>query len=1251
MWKLFRAVAILFVAQLACSSQGCSCLGKIPGGFPVAERRPRAIQVRATSDLFDYLNANGPTLLPKLLPGGSTFNVPSSCTGTAHVCCNTPMCRIQFDFQSLTLVPTAPNVLKLTVVLKLKTLDNLPVVALGSTCLTSIDSTRSGAQTMTLTADLAFPINATTNATELAMSNVNLADVDDGDFNFNEPGSGFLCGGLTALKGLVIPIFTSTIKSQLTDTVAQQSCMKCMMKDDCNAYASACTGGNCVLSDGKTCVQEVGVSGRMDVGSSLASFSPGNQAKLDLLAILGDYAKADNGLSLGMLGGAASAGHSTCVPQINPPAAVDVAPSATFTTNVTPDGRPYHLGIGVHKSFLDRAGYSAWDGGALCLNIGTASFGQLSSGTLQLLIPSLKDLTHDVNSPVYLVTRPEAPPTFTLGKGTYKLDSTGKRVMDEPLFWVTMPNFHLDFYLFVDQSYVRVMTMTADLRLPVGLDLDAMGQLQPALGALDKAFTNVRITDTDLLAETPQDLAQTFPMLLDLAGGQLGSALKPIALPALMGLNISPKAVTTTDPNGNGENQFLSIFADLSAASPATAAADTHAELLSLTLPPTKEFSVTTRGTSVPTARIALSGHAPGTTSLEYSYRLDTGSWSPWSQVDILEMTDPVLWLQARHHLEIRARAVDEPATTDPSPATLDLLVDTEPPEGRIESGPRIVAHDRVSPDSSLLYRWSVDGGAFTGYSPSMELPPVDPSHIVVQVKDEAGLVGELGFHGRSTDPAPAGCGCAVGGRSDGGGRTALVVLMVGLAVVCFRRRKAVFLMLMLGGCNSGLGKGDFAAPTDEIGRWSDLTVAADGTLHLAAYDTTTGDLVYAHANKTTDTLGWQIVDGVDLTADVVTPGDYRHGMVDPGPDVGTYTSVAVTSSGAPRISYTDTTNNAVKLALGPHPFRLISVEAGKTGELLGQFTALSLNKAGVPQIAYMVTGISDGKGAFRSELRVATASSASPSGPSDFTIAVADHTAIPCAGRCDAGKACIQTTMVGGMPNGDPSLSTCVAVTATCPSACSATQACIAGVCTTFLAVTSPTDWPEGVGLFTQARRDSNDALALVYHDRTQGDLKLATQSADKTFAVSFLDGNSSGTDVGQFCTAGFDAAGVLHVAYVDAIANKLLYRSVTNGTPAAVEVIDSGDRNDGQHPVGPASLLAGDKIRVAYQDARTADLNLAIRAGGWTSSVLQNGFPGYGFFPHLASATDGTTYLSQFVFDQGVVNPMGRLQLTTLK
>src|SRR6185369_14200049 len=113
---------------------------------------------------------------------------------------------------------------------------------------------------------------------------------------------------------------------------------------------------------------------------------------------------------------------------------------------------------------------------------------------------------------------------------------------------------------------------------------------------------------------------------------------------------------------------------------------------------------------------------------------------------------------------------------------------------------------------------------------------------------------------------------------------------------------------------------------------------------------------------------------------------------------------------------------------------------------------------------------------------------------------------------------------MVGTVVNTNPAQSSCLAVDlAPCSPACTSVQACIQGVCQPVIAPPEAGGLPEGTGLFARLVSGPNGQLALVYHDRSNGQLRLATQAADGKFLPTIIDGKDAGSDVGQFASAAY--------------------------------------------------------------------------------------------------------------------------------
>jgi hypothetical protein len=241
---------------------------------------------------------------------------------------------------------------------------------------------------------------------------------------------------------------------------------------------------------------------------------------------------------------------------------------------------------------------------------------------------------------------------------------------------------------------------------------------------------------------------------------------------------------------------------------------------------------------------------------------------------------------------------------------------------------------------------------------------------------------------------------------------------------------------------------------------------------------------------------------------------------------------------------------------------------------------------------------------------------------------------------------------MVNNMPNNDPSTSTCVTPDAApCSTACSDTQACIQNVCTTVLGAPGAPELPEGTGLFVNFRRTAADEPLLVYYDHEQGDLKLAKQSGGM-WNVSFVDGNDPATDVGQWAAVALGSDDSIHVAYIDAVADRLLYKHVVGGAvPMMPDVVDDGARSGelNNHSVGGGANLILDGAgnpRVVYQDQTSVDLELATHSGSWSHQDMSSGPAGYGFYPHQVLA-GGQLFFADYVNDRNNMPSIGKVQI----
>src|SRR5205085_2191329 len=118
------------------------------------------------------------------------------------------------------------------------------------------------------------------------------------------------------------------------------------------------------------------------------------------------------GITLGMLGGTLPQPQANCVPKFEnvPPKGIPV-PDEMLKDKQTPwpaaDPKGPHVGIALAGRFLNHSMASIYNSGLLCLGVTTEQFGQLNSGLLSVLIPSIKKLTFEQKgAPVAITTRP-----------------------------------------------------------------------------------------------------------------------------------------------------------------------------------------------------------------------------------------------------------------------------------------------------------------------------------------------------------------------------------------------------------------------------------------------------------------------------------------------------------------------------------------------------------------------------------------------------------------------------------------------------------------------------------------------------------------------------------------------------------------------------------------------------------------------------------------------------------------------------
>ncbi len=623
------------------------------------------------------------------------------------------------------------------------------------------------------------------------------------------------------------PGFSVQLVDPLLDTLKEQISQQLCQKPN-PEMSPACPDGSseqdglCKYADGECVSIMLGTDGNIDLSSFLASLSPGTKGGLDFLFAAGGESgnppwgnlnPIAGGATLGMFGGALPKPQSSCVKLANmdPPQGIPIPDEITANTvSGWPAGSNPHFGFALNERFFNYALAGMYDSGLLCigiagqsLNLGPISLTSDLFGTF-LGVKSVKDLAlQNESASLALVVRPGAPPTAVFGNGT--------NLETDPLIRIGVKNLAIDFYVWSLDRFIRFMTYSFDLDVPLNLTVTPDG-LVPVLEKIN--FTNATVTNSPLIEEDPAKIAAS---LTDLIGGQIGSLLGG-ALPAvnlneqLASLGLTLNIPETVEGQGSpglrklskGNDNFLGIFATLGiAGAPPPPPVETNGSIVGKEIDPAGLLLATATPDNKPSVRIALSSpEDDGSRAVEYQVRVDGGLWKPWTSKRTIDVSEGIFRVQGKHRIEARARVVGQPATLDATPVELDFTIDTMAPSIRVkqtaEGKAEILVKDLVSEAETVLVRYRVDGGSWSEWLAATDLPVLDVSDaddVEVEAKDEEGLVGKASqaIRGKAIPSADGGCGCSVvGSDSTGNGKALglLGVLLVGIALRVGRRSR-----------------------------------------------------------------------------------------------------------------------------------------------------------------------------------------------------------------------------------------------------------------------------------------------------------------------------------------------------------------------------------------------------------------------------------------------------------------------------
>ncbi len=851
-----------------CSS-GCSSCGTkpLPGGFPKADTITNAASVRVTRSGLDFLGTNIGTVASKLVPNSSNgvlnFDIPdggdtvvASFLGVdvhVHVCpggpnpnANPPTCRAEIQLGNAKLHVDAANYatagglpavrIEGTIPIRVRDLP-VDVSVLGNVNIGVGEGSCNGgtpnADFWALPIEVILPlvsenVSPRDGYTKIDVDNAVIKPaIDNNKIQFCKSCGFFtpVCNGfLSAVKGFIAGQLTTPLVKTLKDTLKSSTCTA--PNKNVNPQ---CPTGSQVSTDGKTCEYTskpgtcvpalLGLDGNIDLAGFLASVSPGSEGGLDFVfAAGGDMVpstapgvkeapdvngQTKNGMTLAFLGGGKPVPQSGCVPAFDNkiPTGIPI-PDEMLSNTVSPwkDPAGPMLGVALAGRYLNYMFGSVYNSGFLCLGISTEQFAQLQSGLLSVLIPGMKKLTFEQKAaPVAITTRPQSPPTVKLGGGT--------DIKADPLMLVQLNGFSVDFYVWSMDRFIRAMTFTGDLTVPINLSTavdpqkNPNGGLLPVLG--DIGVQNPKVTNSDVLTDDPEVVKNAIgPLFGSILGQALGN-LKPIDLST----SLASFGLGMTIPDGGirkltkGNDDFLAIFANLALAKGnALQQADVKATITSKTVHPEAMSLATADRAKLPELAVAVSSSSVGT--VEYSYAIDQGTRSAWSTEKSFVIKNDALFLQGKHvlHVHARVQGVPESETTAPAdvPFTIDALAPFVSFEAMDSGDIAVKAWDIVSDDGALVMRSRVDGGAWSDWSavrPIASAIVANASSVTVEVKDEEGNVASQTsalIRGKpdGTLTTAGGCGCSAPGTSPSGWLFGLPALAALLGLISRRRAR-----------------------------------------------------------------------------------------------------------------------------------------------------------------------------------------------------------------------------------------------------------------------------------------------------------------------------------------------------------------------------------------------------------------------------------------------------------------------------
>lgn len=843
-WSPRTALLFALMCLAACSSDSCACDGFVPGPFPAEHFNktvPGSAQVRLTRQGLDFLESELPNLVGEATGQGLDFCLPADTSGSPELChesttCadGSPGCPITLSIDDTQITTAPPQGMNIAVTIG-DINETIPFAWRSVDCEARLHK-KGAADNVPAQVLAEVPVsflvdgNSPTRDLRVELGEV-LVNLDDLDIKLRGRGNfldDLVCGGANLLVGILRGILEDEIKSAINDAITEvsreQLCQTCGAGEPACPSSATCQDVDgtpmCMYNATSECVPRVlGVEGRLDLAAALQGYTRTAQAATDLMFKAADEPQIDTGLTLQFRSGFQPPQLARCAP-VDPLARPPFGPvslSPTIASGVNPrTSQPFMFGIGVHKLTLQQMFWSIWASGGLCLQVGSDTVEQLSTGAIGALLPSVRGLA-DGPSAMFIQITPQTAPDVKLGANRVSRDGTTYR-LDDPLMTVLWQDLDIHMYAYIQDRYTRLLTIRTDVELPVGIVPEAGGTIRPVLGDIAGALTNIRPLNAGLIAENPQRLADLLPTLFGLALPSLTAALdRSIEVPDLLGYRL---ALTQDDITSVDDNNFIALFANLEPIPPPAMVTELRAMVPAWRLDYAHKSP---SGLVRPRLLLNLQSHDSALglvppSRVEYSVRVNQGPWSMFDGARELVIDNPVLTLQGEHLVEVRARYVGVVESVQQLATGFVVRVDYEKPAlGFDAQGAFVVFEGQDAVDGREALRWrhrvtTVPGLAhWTAWTTTdrldlRTLAGHERVRLEVQVQDRAGhvtthaetvhvkqLLSSLAPGERALAEETSSCGgCSAQGSGSGGPMGMLGWLGLASLVLGLRRRRAL---------------------------------------------------------------------------------------------------------------------------------------------------------------------------------------------------------------------------------------------------------------------------------------------------------------------------------------------------------------------------------------------------------------------------------------------------------------------------